>query len=173
MAYSKREWDKVKLLFEKGLSYRQIQKETGIEISTISRKIKSMGWAKNISKSTTKENNIQKGYIYLITTDSNDPYYKIGLAVDVKSRMKSLQSGNHNLLVLKGSYYAKNMYAEEKYWHNKFLDKQHLNEWFKLDADDIDDFMSHCNIDLENHIAYLESLLTKNNINFEAMQWQS
>jgi hypothetical protein len=171
MAFDKKIWDRAKVLFESGLSLREISNETGIAHTSIFKKSSANGWGKNISKTTTKTDECKKGYIYLITTDTDEPFYKIGLAVDVGARLKSMQSGNPNKLIVKGAYFTKNMYSEEKYWHNKFLDKQHFNEWFKLDYEEIEDFLSYCNDDLLNYVYYLQDLLKENKITFKGKEW--
>ena len=52
MAIKKEIWDKAKLLFEYGKSLSEIQKETGINRSTISKKSKEESWQKSTENST-------------------------------------------------------------------------------------------------------------------------
>lgn len=167
MAIDSRLWGKAKVLYESGLNSREISKQTGICHTTVYKKAIKDKWSKNISKSTTKTSEDKKGFVYLISMGDDSLYYKIGIAVDVKSRLKSLQGGNPYKLYLKGFYFAKNMHSEEKFWHNRFMENQVLNEWFKLNADDVELFMKYCNNDLEDYVLYLESLLMQNNIHFE------
>ncbi|MCW8932207.1 MAG: GIY-YIG nuclease family protein, partial [Gammaproteobacteria bacterium] len=117
MAIDNKLWIQAKNLYEKGLSTRDISKEIGIEHTTIYKKSKQQKWAREETKDTTYSGTVRSGYIYLITTEKDEQLYKIGLAVDVKSRMKAMQSGNPHKLILKGCYFVKNMYVEEKYWH--------------------------------------------------------
>lgn len=58
MAISKELWDKARLLFEHGESLNEIAKQTGINKSTISKKAKEFGWAKN-EKSTLVDQEVQ------------------------------------------------------------------------------------------------------------------
>ena len=171
MAFDKRIWERAKVLFESGKSLREISADTGITHTAIFKKSNALSWGKNISKTTTKNDDTKKGYVYLITSENDEPLYKIGLAVDVKARLKGMQSGNPNMLIVKGAYFTKNMYAEEKFWHSKFINKQHFNEWFRLDYQDVEEFMEHCNDDLINYVYYLQDLLKENKIDFRGKEW--
>lgn len=170
MAYDRKLWDRAKTLYESGLSTREISSQTGVCHTSIYKKSKQNNWCKNISKVTTNTSEEKKGYVYLISMGDDSLYYKIGIAIDVKNRLKGLQGGNPHKLYLKGSYFTKNMYNEEKFWHNRFLEKQVLNEWFKLDAEDVEIFMEYCVNDISDYVKYLEGKLIDNNISFERLK---
>lgn len=85
-----------------------------------------------------------KGYIYLICDPMADTY-KIGRTNNnVEKRLKQLQTGcSSELFVL--NYYETNYPVQlEKFLHRKFISKRQLNEWFKLDSDDITSFSNIC-----------------------------
>lgn len=62
----------------------------------------------------------KKGYVYFIL-DPDTGEIKIGLSNNPKRRLKELNKAdrNHNLKIIK-TIYSNDMYALEKYYHNKF-----------------------------------------------------
>lgn len=76
-----------------------------------------------------------KGWIYLIT---DKEYTKIGAtSYNVKKRMCELQTGNPKKLEIIGKYRVDNKITTEKFIHNKYKEKNILNEWFELDSEEI------------------------------------
>lgn len=82
--------------------------------------------------------------VYLIC-DPDREMYKIGVTRgSVEKRIKKLQTGNATSLFVMYEYKTKNAFLIEKMLHNKFYPKNELNEWFKLDLEDISKFNETC-----------------------------
>ena len=89
---------------------------------------------KNLSKTD------DKGNIYLVTDGEN---VKIGATTyNIEKRLIELQTGNAKKLTVIGFYEVQNKLSTEKHLHNLFSEKNVLNEWFKLEKDDIDTILS-------------------------------
>ena len=85
-----------------------------------------------------------KGYIYLICDPSTETY-KIGRTNNpVEKRLKQLQTGCSGELFIMDTYETEYPAQLEKMLHRKFFTKKQLNEWFKLDSDDICGFSNIC-----------------------------
>lgn len=85
-----------------------------------------------------------KGYIYLICDPSTETY-KIGRTSNpVEKRLKQLQTGCSGELFIMDTYETEYPAQLEKMLHRKFFTKKQLNEWFKLDSDDICVFSDIC-----------------------------
>lgn len=85
-----------------------------------------------------------KGYIYLICDPSTETY-KIGRTSNqVEKRLKQLQTGCSGELFIMDTYETEYPVQLEKMLHGKFFTKKQLNEWFKLDSDDICGFSDIC-----------------------------
>jgi hypothetical protein len=90
---------------------------------------KRRGW---ISKS---EVGTKRGFIYFVRSDD---HVKIGFTNDVHARLPSLQTGNHQLLIIE-EYFASFIEAE-RLIHERFEAHRVLNEWFN-DVPEIDEFI--------------------------------
>ena len=85
-----------------------------------------------------------KGYIYLICDPSTETY-KIGRTSNpVEKRLKQLQTSCSGELFIMDTYETEYPAQLEKMLHRKFFTKKQLNEWFKLDSDDICCFSDIC-----------------------------
>ena len=85
-----------------------------------------------------------KGYIYLICDPSTETY-KIGRTNNpVEKRLKQLQTGCSGELFIMDTYETEYPAQLEKMLHRKFFTKKQLNEWFKLDSNDICGFSDIC-----------------------------
>lgn len=85
-----------------------------------------------------------KGYIYLICDPSTETY-KIGRTNNpVEKRLKQLQTGCSGELFIMDTYETEHPAQLEKMLHRKFFTKKQLNEWFKLDSNDICGFSDIC-----------------------------
>jgi hypothetical protein len=83
------------------------------------------------------------GNVYLIT---DGDYYKIGITKgDVNKRIKTLQTGSPNPITLINSYYSHNYRKIETWFHRMFRTKRLEGEWFALEPEDIDGFISEAN----------------------------
>jgi len=97
-------------------------------------------------------------FIYLITernnSDINITNCKIGFTTNIKKRIKQLQTANPNELVLLREYKATSRGRKlESLLHTHYKSKKINNEWFKLNSDDIKDFIVTC--DEKQHIIEL------------------
>lgn len=75
-----------------------------------------------------------KGYIYLFQSGN---LYKIGTAVDVPKRLKSVQTGSPNTVVCLHQIPSDDPYRAEKFLHLTFGAKRIRNEWFELSEADV------------------------------------
>ena len=89
--------------------------------------------------------NIPKyGTVYLICDPSSD-LFKIGVTRgDVDKRISKLQTGNGTEIFKVKVYETPYPYRMEKMLHAHFRNKKELNEWFRLDINDISNFESIC-----------------------------
>jgi len=82
-------------------------------------------------------------YLYLIRC--ND-FFKIGIAGHIESRLAALQTGNPYELVVESCYQFDNPAPVEQSLHNKFRNKQAMREWFRLEAEDLEQFEQICQL---------------------------
>lgn len=84
------------------------------------------------------------GFVYLICDPSTD-MFKIGVTRgSVEKRLKKLQTGNGTEIFLVNSYETDIPFYIEKSLHLHFFGKNSLNEWFCLNAEDIQNFENLC-----------------------------
>lgn len=115
--------------YESGLSQRQLSRKFSLSLGTINKVVNS----DYLVSKTTKKSYRPDGSIYLIGFELNDNIYlKIGVAVDIGLRIKSLQTGNPFELSVLGEKYFKNSYKAENEIHKKFINYNFKNEWFLL-----------------------------------------
>lgn len=79
------------------------------------------------------------GFLYVLyfKDSANSPYYKIGLAKDVKNRIKQHQTSSPFKIYIAICYYVEDMREEEKVLHTQFEESRILGEWFKLNEEDL------------------------------------
>jgi len=95
------------------------------------------------------------GTVYLICDASNN-LYKIGVTRgSVAKRLKKLQTGNGTELFLTTYHTSQYPYRIETMLHNHFHSKNELNEWFRLDLNDIVNFRETCKL-MEERIEILK-----------------
>lgn len=83
-------------------------------------------------------------YLYLIKCQQ---YYKIGVAVDVESRLAALQTGNPFPLIVSECYAFQNAEIVEKAIHQKFSKVRTRGEWFQLNENTAEkDFCEICSV---------------------------
>ena len=75
----------------------------------------------------------KKSFLYMLRAGNTD-YYKIGVSVDIKKRMQSLQIGNPHRLTIYESVYTKCRYLEGEI-HRKLKQYRVQGEWFHFDKD--------------------------------------
>lgn len=84
-----------------------------------------------------------KGYVYLFQgTGEFQQYYKIGRTTDLSNRSKQLGTKLPFEIKLIHTIFSFDSIEAEKYWHNEFKSKRSNGEWFVLDKDDIEKFVS-------------------------------
>lgn len=82
----------------------------------------------------------KKGIVYLIC-DPDKELFKIGRTNNpVVERIKELQTGNGTELFLRSYHRTDYPAMIENMFHKHFLSKNVLNEWFKLEIEDLNSF---------------------------------
>jgi len=92
-------------------------------------------------------------YVYLIRAQENG-MYKIGVSKDPKVRIKQLQTGSNEDLVIIESFLSKYPHKVETSLHNKFAPTKKRGEWFSLGIEEEVEFISEC-MKIEKNIEYL------------------
>ncbi|MDY0268800.1 GIY-YIG nuclease family protein [Trichloromonas sp.] len=84
--------------------------------------------------------------VYLLKMiDDNSPIYKIGYTKStVNSRLKNLQTGCPNKIIIVDEYQSDYSKIIEKTLHNIYRHKKVNGEWFKLDIYDEVNFINNC-----------------------------
>jgi len=77
-------------------------------------------------------------YVLYLRDSAGEYFYKIGLAKDLKRRVKEHQTSSPFKIYIAISYYVEDMREEEKELHNIFDDKRILGEWFSLNKKDLE-----------------------------------
>ena len=90
--------------------------------------------------------------IYLISSEiNNDTLYKIGITKrDVKKRLKELKTGNAATLSIVNQFESKWAFKIEANLHTTYQTKNINGEWFRLEAIDIENFTSTCQLIHDN-----------------------
>lgn len=92
------------------------------------------------------------GYVYLIE-DENNKTYKIGVTRNKNSnRLKKLQTGNSTELHIIYIFETQYPFRLESMLHNNYKNFQVLNEWYKLDENQIEEFPKKCELFNKNII---------------------
>ena len=91
-------------------------------------------------------------YIYLLESHNNE--HKIGVTNNIDKRIKSLNTGTANNLILLKSFNSEYPFKVEKMIHKTFNKKKINREWFKLSIDDINKFEPLC-FEFENRFKIL------------------
>lgn len=79
------------------------------------------------------------GYVYLLIDELSN-YLKIGVSIDVNTRLSGIQSSCPYEIYCIDSFICRNPYNEEALLHKKFDYLRHRGEWFKFDEDIIKEF---------------------------------
>jgi len=82
------------------------------------------------------------GYIYLAKMNAPQPIYKIGHSIDPDRRKSEFAIRPPYPITLVHTHKTENMLDDEKYWHTLFEDKNTNGEWYELDDDDIERFVT-------------------------------
>lgn len=86
------------------------------------------------------------GYVYLITELDSEKHYKIGVTkkADIEARKKELQTGNSSELHILTYFKTQYPYKLEKLLHQKYANKNKINEWYELNEDEVLNFDKTC-----------------------------
>ena len=85
-------------------------------------------------------------FVYLIGEEANEGNFKIGVTTEktIEKRMKKLQTGNSNKLIIRKYYETDKPFKLETMLHNFYKNKNILNEWFYLTNEEVEQFISVC-----------------------------
>lgn len=85
------------------------------------------------------------GCVYLLADTEKEGAYKIGVTRgSIERRIKKLQTGNSGEIYIVNYFECSHPFLLEKMLHTKYTSKQILNEWYKLDFEDVRDFINTC-----------------------------
>ena len=88
----------------------------------------------------TIKNEPLSGFIYIVECGK---YYKIGITLDIKNRMGSIQTDNPHKLRLIFCQKTIEYQNLEAYCHNRFKDKRIRGEWFELTIEDVKEITAY------------------------------
>lgn len=126
-----------------GVSQNQLAKRYDVSPATINKLCKFVDGTNGLNKyhsyAEKPFNGSKDGFIYVIYfKDSGGvTYYKIGLASDVKNRIKQHQTSTPFNVYIAISYYVEDMRIEESILHEMFNDVRILGEWFLLNDENL------------------------------------
>lgn len=84
------------------------------------------------------------GKVYLLNAWGTDRY-KIGITKgDIDKRIKQLQTGCPDEIILTNSYETENYRKLEGWMHRKLNSKRVEGEWFELEDSDVFSFIEEC-----------------------------
>lgn len=92
-------------------------------------------------------------YIYLIQNIETSKY-KIGISKNPKKRMKQLQTGSGEELILINQYKTENARKIEKILHRKYSLDNSIGEWFDISLKEEVKFIDECK-KIEENVQYL------------------
>lgn len=84
-------------------------------------------------------------FVYLITEENDNGNYKIGSTrKNINERLKELQTGNSNKLVISKYFECDKPFNLEKMLHRYYKKSNRLNEWFNLTDEEVNNFKNVC-----------------------------
>ena len=106
-------------------------------------------------------------YVYLLGDSGKDGSFKIGVTRgSIEKRIKKLQTGNDSDIYLVAYYETNNAFYVEKMMHLKYCSKQIMNEWYKLDTNDVGSFQKTCGEIEERAMALKDNPFFKKKFNY-------
>lgn len=90
--------------------------------------------------SRPREKHQKKGFVYLCKSLKNG-WYKIGVTNNVKNRMEQISARCGDIELI-GYHPSENCLVIEREMHIKFKDKLQFGEWFSLNKEDVDEFIT-------------------------------
>ena len=85
---------------------------------------------------------IHKRYVYLLKTDDNR--YKIGVSVNVERRIKQLQTGCSDRIMVVDTFLSKFPFKLESALHRKYESSKINGEWYLLTNESVSEFQNIC-----------------------------
>lgn len=96
---------------------------------------------------------MKKKFVYLLRTSEDT--YKIGVTADIDKRIKSLQTGSSEPIVLVDKFLSSYPFKIESVLHRRFADSRISGEWFCLADEDVKSFRESCML-LEKNFKILD-----------------
>lgn len=96
-------------------------------------------------------------YVYLINKEGTEEY-KIGVGVKPEKRIKTLQTGNSETLVVVNKFKSEFSTKIETNLHKKYFGSHKRGEWFYLTNKEANDFLKLC----ENYERAFKVLASEN-----------
>ena len=86
------------------------------------------------------------GYVYLLKEDGDNVMYKIGVTKSpkIEDRIKKLQTGNGNRIVLIDYFLTNKPFNLEKMLHTKYSTSREEGGWFLMEKVDVESFAENC-----------------------------
>lgn len=88
-------------------------------------------------------------YVYLLRNDLTGDY-KIGVSVNPKKRVKTLQTGSSGQIHIIETFQSEYPYKIESMFHNRHRADRLEGEWFALDMRIEDEFLKQCELSEKN-----------------------
>jgi hypothetical protein len=82
-------------------------------------------------------------FVYLIFSEETG-IYKVGVSKNPSKRLKQLQTGNSEKLVLKYKYESEYYNLIEKYFHSMYTPQKKEGEWFEFTLEHELRFLAEC-----------------------------
>lgn len=98
---------------------------------------------------------MNKKFVYLLKTPEN--IYKIGVTKDINKRIKSLQTGCADQIILVDKFLSNYPFKIESTLHRRYSENRVNGEWFYMSDDDIKSFQESCEL-LEKNFKCLDDM---------------
>lgn len=96
------------------------------------------------------------GFVYVFRCQQ---YFKIGQAIDIRDRLRNVQTNNPFLVTIVKAIQTSNMSLVEGFLHKKFRMYRERGEWFQLPAEAVDWLMKFDGLDLRPTPDMIDELL--------------
>lgn len=112
------------------------------------------------------------GYVYLISNGKGSNIFKIGMASNLVTRCESFSTAFEHGVYIIAYAYCENFASLERTIHKKFAENKHRNEFFRLNAGDINSLKNYgfVFVDYTKNITKFDSMIenvTNNYIGFD------
>ena len=136
--------DKILSDFHIGKSQNWLATNYNLSPATVNKLCKGLKQTNGITKYHSYVDkpfsNKKDGFIYVIyfKDTGGEFFYKIGLATDLRNRIKQHQTSTPFNIYIAISYYCEDMGKEEKILHEMFSKERIKGEWFKLGTNELE-----------------------------------